>query len=213
MAGTDHANDVLLWTTLYRLKTIPRTGWVDRGIPAAEAETVADHSLLTALLSWVAAHGDSTLDTNRVLQMAMIHDTAEAIAGDIPPYDPQDIPADPEERRAFFAVRRIRTPENAERKRAIEEHAATQLINLIPAGVREEWQSLWDEYEAQATPEAQLVKQVDKLEAFLQSRLYAAQYPDAPVEGFTDMALQAITHPLLVPIRDAFLAAEKNSAV
>ena len=206
MQDTGSGNEpVALWSTLYALKRLPRTGWVDRGIPVAEVESVADHSFFTILIAWVVAHDDSSLDANRVLQLALIHDVAEAIAGDLPPYDPQDIPADPESRRAFFSVRRDRTPDNRARKDAIEAEASAQVMAMLPESVREAWHQLWHEYEAQESPEAQLVKQVDKLEAFIQSRLYAPSFPDAPVEGFADMARQGITHPLLVPIRDAFL--------
>ncbi len=195
-----------LWKTLYHLKSIPRTGWVDRGIPAAEAETVADHSFFTMLIAWVVAHDDTSLDAEKVLQLALIHDVAEAIAGDIPPYDPEDIPTDAQERRAFFAVRRNRTPENKARKDALEQEATDKILAMLPDSILPVWQGLWREYEEQITPEARLVKQVDKLEVFIQSRLYAEQYPEAPVIGFADMALQAIDHPLLVSIRDAFLA-------
>lgn len=195
-----------LWKTLYQLKSIPRTGWVDRGIPANEAESVADHSYFTMLIAWIVAQSDDSLDANRVLQLALIHDAAEAIAGDIPPYDPEDIPTDPEERRAFFAVQLNRSPENKARKEAIEAEAATRLISMLPTSLLPVWQDLWREYEQQETSEARLVKQVDRLEAFIQSRVYADHYPDAPVIGFADMARKAIDHPLLIEIRDAFLA-------
>lgn len=195
----------MLWATLYKLKEIPRTGWVDRGIPAVEAESVADHSFFTMLLAWVVAHDDSSLDSDRVLQLALIHDAAEAIAGDIPPYNADEIPDDPGSRREFFAVRRQHTPASKARKQAIEAAAAEQLMAMLPESIRDGWHDLWHEYEAQETPEARLVKDADRLEVFIQSRLYAAKYPDAPVEGFTDMAIQGITHPALVKIRDAFL--------
>ena len=200
-----HAS-LLLWATLYRLKSLPRTGWVDRGIPATSAESVADHSYFTMLIAWVVAQGDASLDANRVLQLALIHDVAEAIAGDIPPYDPNDVPADAQERWAFFSVQRTRTPENRERKDAIEAAATAEIMAMLPAATQATWQERWEEYGAQQTPEAQLVKQVDRLEAFIQSRLYASQFPEVPVDGFADMARKAITHPLLIPIRDAFLA-------
>lgn len=203
---------LLLWTTLYRLKDIPRTGWVDRGIPAGVAESVADHSFGTMLIAWIVAQDESDLDANKVLQLALIHDVAEAIAGDLPPYDPEDIPTDPEERWQFFGVRRNRSPENAVRKHVIEAEAAQAILAILPDRVRATWQELWNEYEAQITPEAQLVKQVDRLEAFIQSRIYAPRFPDAPVHGFAGHIREAITHPLLIPIRDAFLA-EMDSAV
>ena len=198
-------NEMLLWTTLYKLKSLPRTGWVDRGIAAEAAESVADHSYFAILIAWVVAQGDLSLDANRVLQLALIHDVAEAIAGDLPPYDPADVPADPDERRQFFNVQRDRSPENRARKEAIEADAAAKIMVMLPGSVRHTWQDLLHEYEVQQTPEAQLVKQVDRLEAFIQSRLYASQFPHAPVEGFADMARKTITHPLLIPIRDAFL--------
>lgn len=197
---------VELWKTLYTLKSVPRTGWVDRGIPASEAESVADHSFFTMLIAWVVAHDDESLDTDKVLQLALVHDAAEAIAGDIPPYDPEEIPAGPEDRAQFFAVRRNRSAENRARKIVAEAAASDQLMGMLPVSIRPTWQALWHEYEQQETPEARLVKQVDRLEVFIQSRLYAEEYPDAPVIGFADMARQAIDHPLLVEIRDAFLA-------
>lgn len=197
---------VELWKTMYQLKSLPRTGWVDRGIPASEAESVADHSYFTMLIAWVVAHDDQSLDANRVLQLALIHDAAEAIAGDIPPYDPEDIPTDLEGRRAFFRVQLNRSPENKARKDALEAEAAERVMSMLPLSIKPIWQELWHEYEQQKTSEARLVKQVDRLEAFIQSRLYAEQYPDAPVIGFSDMARKAIDHPLLVGLRDAFLA-------
>lgn len=205
MAEANHAATDL-WKMLYQLKSVPRTGWVDRGIPANEAESVADHSFFTTLIAWVLAHSDDSLDANRVLQLALIHDAAEAIAGDIPPYDPEDIPDDPDARRAFFAVRLNRSPENKARKVAIEAKAAEQLMSMLPESIQLTWRALWEEYERQETSEARLVKQVDKLEAFIQSRIYAESFPDAPVIGFSDMAREAIDHPLLMEMRDAFLA-------
>lgn len=195
-----------LWKTLYQLKSLPRTGWVDRGIPANEAESVADHSFFTMMIAWIVAHNDESIDANRVLQLALIHDAAEAIAGDIPPYDPEDIPSDPEERKAFFSVRLNRSPENKARKDRIESEAAKHVMSMLPASILPVWQELWQEYEQQETPEARLVKQVDRLEAFIQSRIYADQYPDAPVDGFADMARKSIDHPLLTGILDSFLA-------
>ncbi|MCA9834541.1 MAG: HD domain-containing protein [Thermomicrobiales bacterium] len=194
-----------LWTTLYHLKDIHRTGWLDRGIPAAEAESVADHCFFVMLIAWTAAQSDTSLDANKVLQLAMIHDTAEAIAGDLPPYDPEDIPTDPDAMRTFFSVRLQRSPENAARKRALEETAAAHLLTLVRDTATTHWQNLWHEYEAQISAEARFVKEVDRLEVFIQSRIYAGRFPNAPVDGFSDMARQTITHPLLVPIRDAFL--------
>lgn len=190
--------------TIEKLKRTPRTGWLDRGIPAVETESVSDHTLLTALIAWTLALDDPTLDADRVLKLAMVHDIAEAIVGDIPPYAPEDIPdgSDPDALRAFFSVRKKASPEAAAEKHATEQTAATELFAMLPEQVATELRALWEEYESRSTPEARFVKDVDRLEAFLQSRTYAKAHPDAPLEGFTDMALKAIEHPALGAIRD-----------
>lgn len=206
MAGPAHHEQArLLWTTLYQLKSVKRTGWLDRGIPAADTESVADHSFFMMLIASVVAGNDRTIDATKVLQLALVHDLAEAIAGDIPPYDPEDIPENEEARRAFFAVRRVGSPENRARKQAIEAAAAEQILAMLPPSIHDSWEDLLHEYEERITPEAQLVKEIDRLEVFIQSRLYAGQFPDVPVDGFADMARETITHPLLIEIRDAFL--------
>ena len=199
------ADLVALFRTLERLKRTPRTGWLDRGVPAPEVESVADHSLLTALIAWLAALDDPALDADRVLKLAVIHDMAEAIVGDRPPYEPHEVPAreDIDALRAFFGVRHLRTPENASRKRQDEAAAARHLLGLMPDSAATEIHGLWEEYEAQATPEARFVKQVDRLEAYLQSLTYAAADPELPLWGFTDMAEKEIDHPALTAIRDA----------
>lgn len=203
MTDTSIAQLGCLFTQLAELKRIKRTGWLDRGLPPEVTESVADHSMLTALIAWITASTDPGLDADRVLKLALVHDLAEAVFGDDPPYDRADVPLDdPGALRAFFSVRHVRTAENIAAKRAAEQDAAGELLALTPEPVRTEIASLWAEYDAQETPEARFVKQVDRLEAFLQARLYAPEYPDVPAFGFTDMALKEVEHPTLAALRD-----------
>jgi putative hydrolase of HD superfamily len=196
---------VELFRTLENLKRTKRAGWIDRGVPSADVESVADHTLMTALIAWLLALSDVSLNADRVLKLVMIHDMAEAIVGDRPPYEPHEVPSreEPEVLRAFFSVRHLRTAENAAAKRQDEDAAAARLTSLMPEGAASEIEALWHEYEAQETPEARFVKQVDTLEAYLQSLTYAASAPDLPLWGFTDMARKEIDHPALAAIRDA----------
>ncbi len=191
--------------TLGNLKRIKRTGWVDRGVPPDEVESVADHTLLTALIAWIVARDNTSLDAERVLELALIHDLAEATFGDAPPYEPDEIPdrADAEALRTFFSVNHIRSERNAAAKRIAEDAAMADLLALMPERAREAVSGLWAEYEAQETPEARFVKQVDRLEAYGQARRYAEDHPDLPLWGFTDMAEREIDHPALVALRDA----------
>lgn len=198
-----------LFRMLEHLKRTKRMGWIDRGVPREQVESVADHTLMTALIAWIVAHEDEALDADRVLKLAIIHDMAEALVGDRPPYEADEIPppGDPDALRAFFSVRHLRTPDNRAAKRQDEERAAAHLISLMPESIGE-IRSLWSEYEEQGSPEARFVKEVDRLEAFLQSRTYLRQHPDIPVQGFADMAQKEIDHPLLTAIRDAALDAK-----
>lgn len=71
-----------------RLKSTPRTGWLHRGIPPDQTESVADHSFRVAVLTWLASSEVEGLDRNRAIKLALLHDLAESITGDITPYDP-----------------------------------------------------------------------------------------------------------------------------
>ena len=202
-----------LFHTIANLKRVRRTGWIDRGIPFGDVESVADHSFMTALIAWFVAQDEPSLDADRVLKLALIHDLAEAIVGDRPPYDPEDVPSsdNPDAVREFFSVRHLRAPENAAAKRREEDAAAAKLIAMMPERTSCDIAALWEEYENQSSPEAQFVKQVDRLEAFLQSRIYLAENPTVPVEGFADMARQEIDHPALMKIRDAVWDISRDS--
>ena len=194
-----------LFATLQELKRVKRTGWIDRGVPLADVESVADHSFLTILIAWIAATGDPGLNADKVLKLAVIHDIAESIVGDEPPYASDDVPApsDTEAVRAFFSRHHVRTADNKAAKRLAEQAAFDHLATMMPSAARLELSELWEEYEAQETIEARFVKEVDTMEAYLQSRYYAAQDPALPVSGFADMAANEIVIPLLAGIRDA----------
>ncbi len=166
-----------------RLKEIPRTGWLDRGIPDIETESVADHSFGVALLVWLLAPDD--LDRTRMIELALVHDLAEAFVGDSTPYDRDAVRAlDPEQRRALLDQRHVRSPEQSAAKQAAEDAAIERLAATLPAGrgrlLRERWAELRD----RSTPEAQFVKRMDVLETWVQSRRYLARYPDAPMHSF-----------------------------
>jgi putative hydrolase of HD superfamily len=128
---------------------------------------------------------------------------AESIAGDPAPYDPGDVPIDdPEALAAFFSIRHARSATSSATKRLAEDAAVERLISLMPSGASSKFRELWDEYEAQESAEARFVKQVDVLEAFLQSRAYVDRYPHLPFDGFRLQALEEITHPVLAQVRD-----------
>jgi len=195
---------VALFGKIAELKRLKRTGWLDRGVPSEDVESVADHSFTNAAISWVVACNDTSLNADRVLKLAMIHDLAESISGDPAPYDSGEVPSssDPGALRAFFSVRHTRSAARSTSKRLVEDAAMRQLIALMPEVSGECMRDLWDEYELQQSAESQFVKQVDRLEAFLQSRDYVDRFPGLPFDGFRLQALEEITHPVLARVRD-----------
>ncbi|MEA2513443.1 MAG: hypothetical protein QOJ59_2930 [Thermomicrobiales bacterium] len=187
-----------------RLKRVPRTGWLDRGVPAEEAESVADHTFRVALLAWLAAAAEPGLDRDRVLKLALIHDLAEAVTGDLPPYDPAVLADAADADRATILNRRhVRSEARAAAKRAAEAAAMADLLEDLPEGPAGELGELWRELEEGTSAEARFVKQSDKLETYLQSREYLADDPARPMESFAVEVAEVIDAPSLVELREA----------
>src|SRR4051794_20795679 len=137
-----------------RLKDTPRAGWTLRGISAPES--VAEHSHRAALLALVLApRARPPLDVSRCVAMALVHDLAEALVGDITPYDGI----------------------SADEKRAREEAAMRELASLA---ADDSLLALWREYDAASSPEARFVKELDKLETVLQASEYGSRGDTAP---------------------------------
>jgi putative hydrolase of HD superfamily len=80
----------------------------------------------------LAEHAEAGVDVARVVRMALVHDVVEIDAGDTFAYDA-----------AAHAG-----------KEARERAAADRLFGTLPPEQAAELRALWDEFEAQATPEA-----------------------------------------------------------
>jgi len=141
------------------LKSLPRMGWLFAGV--AQPESLADHTCLVAIYTLFlveavnadpAAEGlERPLDVERALSLALIHDLAESVLTDLP--------------------KRSAAVLGAEVKHAAEERIVVDLLADLPGGAR--YVALWQEYDAGSTPEARLVKDVDKLEMVVQAIRYS----------------------------------------
>lgn len=151
-----------------RLKAERRKGWVQK-LRVKDAESVADHSFRVALMSMVYSDLKG-LDTARVMKIALLHDLPEALVGDSMP------------------------GELPRRSKLVKERAAlARLLKDFSSQLRSEYKNLWEEYVRGSTPEADLVKQVDKLELILQAREYALKGYDANlVNEFVESARRKI---------------------
>ncbi|MEM3044887.1 MAG: HD domain-containing protein [Candidatus Bathyarchaeia archaeon] len=70
-----------------RLKRVPRTGWLLRGVSLGDVESVAEHTLRASILSIFIARllnsKGADVDTLKVAEMAVLHDLAEAMILDM----------------------------------------------------------------------------------------------------------------------------------
>jgi putative hydrolase of HD superfamily len=189
-----------------KLKRTPRTGWLDRGVPPDLTESVADHSFRVTLMTWLAAAEAPELDRDRVLKLALIHDLAEAITGDLTPHDSNELLAmDPSARRDLLNRRRPEDPLRQRAKREAEERAMAELLSDLSPAQSAEIFELWVELSDRTTGEARFVKEIDVLETYLQSREYLAADANLPMGSFELEVREAIETPSLRRLRDAIL--------
>ena len=145
------------------LKDTPRKGWARVGV--ARPESVADHSWGIGLLALAVADARPALDRARLLELAVVHDLAEAVTGDLVPGDYAD---------------------RAE-KLGREREAMEALVEWAPLPLRRRVLDRFEEYATGASDEARLVRELDKLEMAFQADRYRSQGARG-VEDFLESA-------------------------
>ena len=106
-------------------------------------ENSAEHSwhiMIYALT--LAEHANRPIRIDRVLKMLLLHDIVEIDAGDAPIHGDHD-PAEQE---------------------ANEIAAAERIFGLLPADQRDEFRSLWEEFEAAESDDAIFAKSIDRVQ-------------------------------------------------
>ncbi len=132
-------------------KELPRQGFVTLGFKRNEADSVAAHSFATAILAYelAVAHNHEgkkpIVDEDKVLKMALFHDLAETIVGDVGSF-----------------VKYL----DKGKFRDIEDKGMEILVeNLIN---KDEILSLYKEYSERKTLEARFAKAADHIDAIAQ---------------------------------------------
>lgn len=165
------------FSTILKLKDIKRSGWALHGIQ--NGESVADHSFQVAIMAMSLAHRVG-VDQNKSVQMALIHDIGESVIGDV------------------ITERGGSKLQNHTQKQLDERNAVRHILNN--AGM-DEYLDIFDEYTANETPEAQFVRQLDKLEMAIQARRYEIS-SGIDLGEFYVNARNHITNQILLDILD-----------
>jgi putative hydrolase of HD superfamily len=159
-----------------QLKSIDRAGWRRCGIERGDCESVADHSFGVALLALLIPPdqiaGGERFDRDHCVALALVHDLAESIVGDITPHD--GIEAADKHAREHDAIRTLSQTLGDE-----------QLLKL------------WEEFEAATTPEARLVRDLDVIEMAIQAKSYERRglLTAEHAAAFVESASRRITTP------------------
>ncbi|RNJ76028.1 MAG: HD domain-containing protein [Nitrosopumilus sp. H13] len=160
------------------LKNTPRQGWVEK-LGMSNSESVADHSYLVAVICMVFSD-IGRHDSEKIIKMALLHDLAESITGDLTPGQ----------------------TDRREKARA-EDDAFARIVGMLPESARKQYVQIWKEYTEGKTAEAKMVHQIDKIEMALQARLYGEQgQPEEKLGAFFASAKDGIEDPGLASLLD-----------
>jgi len=131
----------------FEIEKCSKTGWKEK-LEIGNPESVADHSYSTAVLSMILSDMKG-LDSERIIRMALLHDLAESIIGDI-------------------------TPDHITKNEKItkENNAIKQILKNLPGDITESYFEIWNDYQKKMSKEAILLHDIDKLEMAFQAIFY-----------------------------------------
>ncbi|KAI8880810.1 HD domain-containing protein 2 [Backusella circina FSU 941] len=153
------------------LKRTKRTGWLDNGIH--QPESIADHMHRMGVMAMLV--NDPTINRDKCIKMAIVHDLAEAVVGDITPH----------------------AGVSKEDKFNMEKEAMEGFkSSLGDTDTITEIVDLWHEYEEAKTPEALFVKDLDKFEMIVQALEYEKS-DKKKLQGFFDSTMGKFQHPIV----------------
>ena len=155
---------------IYKLKNLIRKGWIGRGVASESCrqESDAEHSFSMSLLALeIISKEKLELNQEKVLKMILYHELCEIDAGD---HVPNEI--------------------SSKEKYDLEKTGIERLANEYNMP---EISNIWQEFEEGKTKEAKFVKMIDKLDAVMQSKIYAEEN-DKPelYEEFFNNAIEKI---------------------
>lgn len=146
----------------YRLKNVKRRGWILAGMPESKVESVCEHVSGVVFLSLLYSKFDHSVNGETLIKMALIHDLAESVIGDLTPHD------------------------NMVNKWDMEKGAFLGIIKDTPSELKNEMKSLFFEYLENKSYEARILHDLDLLERIIQARIYKENNPELNLKKFLE---------------------------
>ena len=140
---TDFEKQIAFIMELDKIKKIGRQTYLS---DASRKENDAEHSWHLAMMAiFLSEYAKEEVDVLHVISMVLIHDLVEIDAGDTYAYD----------------------TEGNKSKRAREEKAAERIFNILPEDQAKKVRDLWEEFEANETPEANFANALDRVQPIM----------------------------------------------
>ena len=149
------------------LKNIQRTGWKTK-LHISNPESVADHSYMMTVMAMIMSD-IKNLNTEKIIKMSLLHDCAESKIGD---FMPDEIEPD--------------------KKIALEENAMNEILGILPHSIKDDYSTIWNEYQDMISSESKLVHEIDKLEMALQSKIYEKEADPEKIKLFVTSAVEQV---------------------
>ena len=132
-----------------RLKSVYRASLL---CDSSRRENSAEHSWHLALYALILmGSADQRVDVSRVIRMLLLHDLVEIDTGDVPLHSANG--------QAHHSADQM----------AAERAAADRIFGLLPGSQGHEFRALWEEFEANETPDAIFAKSLDRAQPVMQN--------------------------------------------
>ena len=164
------------------LKRTPRTGWQFLG---SGSESVAEHVFRSTLIAYTLARSlpPGEVDVDRVVRMALFHDLPEGRTGDLNYMNQKYVQMD-------------------------ESRAAADMTEGLDFG--EEIVELFEEFKAQQSAEARLVRDADNLEMLLQLKEHH-DVGNRNAQEWIPFTVKRLRHPTARALAEAILEGDSSA--
>lgn len=184
-----------------RLKSLPRNGWVIRKVK--NPETIAEHTFLFTIASWILSEKKKKLNVETVLKMSLIYEICKVYAGDITPYD--ELLSNNKDKQEEILKRLPRNSRREKEKKFLKDYqkekkALEKITSYLDDGLKKEIVSLWNNCKQRETEEGRFVNQIYWLTTYLQALQYFDKNKKFPIFAWYEQMREFIEDPILLDL-------------